>query len=385
MKHAWPLALGASLLVTAASAQSVSVLGISKTRHHDQTAAATTAFYEYSIRGFVEGQALSSTFPSSSNRVTRSGGGPYVLSFADARWDYENFFASKALLDAEFPNTSYNFLIGTSPAVTLTFASDAYPTQPLVTASAGTWHEGRLLISPAQAASGFTLTSNPSNGNGFLTLQVFSGSTDIVNEVVTLNPALNATVTASVLPGSLGIQQAYDVYAEFDHVSSSASLTGQSWAAPNSFGYALFSSNTWFEIQVLNELTAWRLQYLGTIQNVGPAADDADADGDGLLNALEFATGQHPANRGVLNTPVTRSGADLEFLYPRSVSALAAGTEYVVEWSDSLPATVWSNEGVSEQVQSTNGNLQQVKATLPAGTAGKRFVRLHITLPAPIE
>jgi hypothetical protein len=385
MKLICYVVLLASIMVSLAPAQSVSVLGLTKTRHHDQTAAGTTAFYEYSLRGFVEGQSLSASFPSPSNRFTRSGGGPYVLGYVNGRWDYEEFFSSKALLDAAFPNTSYDFLVGASPAVSLTFASDGYPTQPVITVSAGTWHQGRLLISPAQAASGFTLTSNPSNGNGFLTLQVFSSATDIVDEVVTLNPGLDATISGTVPPGSLEIQQFYDVHAEFDHVTSSASLTGQTWAAPNSFGYALFSSNTWFEIEVLNELTAWRLQYLGTIENTGTAADDADADGDGIVNAMEFATGQHPATRGVLNTSVTRTGGNVEFVYPRNVAAFAAGTEYFVEWSDSLPGTSWSTVGVVEEVQSDNGTLQQIKATLPAGTGNKRFVRLRITLPAPIE
>jgi hypothetical protein len=33
---------------------------------------------------------------------------------------------------------------------------------------------------------------------------------------------------------------------------------------------------------------------------------------------------------------------------------------------------------VAEQVLSDNGTVQQVKATLPAGSLGRRFVRLRV-------
>jgi hypothetical protein len=366
-----------------ASAQSsVSVLGVTKTRHHDQTGAGTTVLHEYSMQGFLEGQDLSSTFPSSSNRFTRSGGGPYALTYEGGRWEYMTFFSSKALLDAEFPNTSYSFLVGSSPAVPLSFGGDQYPIQPVVTASAGTWHGGRLLISPSEAAAGFTLTSNASNGDGFLTMEVFSNLEDILYEQITLNPLLDATISGTVPPGSLDVGQVYEVSTEFDEVSASTSLAGQSWAGPGATGFTLFSSNTWFEIQVLTPLEAWRLQTLGTISNTGSTADTGDQDGDGVINALEFATGQSPSLPGALSTPLTAASANLEFVYPRSVSALAAGVTYTVEWSDSLSPAAWSTAGVSQQVISDNGTLQQVKATLPAGLAGKRFVRLRVTLPS---
>ncbi len=367
----------------ATSAPSVSVLGLTKTRHHDQTGAGTTALHDYSMQGFLEGPSHSDSIPSPSNRFTRSGGGPYDLSFNDGRWEYQVFFPSKTLLDAEFPNTTYNFLVGTSPAVVLPFGTESYPVQPVITTPVGTWNGGRLLISPSEALAGFTLTSNTSNGNGFLSLEVYSELEDILNEVITSNPGLNESITGTVPPGSLSVGQVYEVTAEFDHVSSSTSLNGQIWAEQGAQGYTLFSSNTLFQIEVLTPLSAWRLQYLGTIDNTGSSADTGDADGDGMVNALEFATGQHPSSPSTLNTPLVSSGGTLEFTYPRSVTALAAGVTYVVEWNDSLASDTWSTDGVNQQVQSDNGTLQQVKATLPKGTAGRRFVRLRVILPSP--
>jgi len=132
MKSILILSLTASMFINVASAQSVSVLGLTKTRHHDQTTVGTTTLHEYSMQGFLEGESLSGSFPSSSNRFTRTGGGPYALIYEDGFWEYKVFFPSKTLLDAEFPNTTYNFLVGTSPAVVLPFGADSYPVQPVI-------------------------------------------------------------------------------------------------------------------------------------------------------------------------------------------------------------------------------------------------------------
>ncbi|MBK8035851.1 MAG: FG-GAP repeat protein [Verrucomicrobiaceae bacterium] len=362
-------------------APSVSVLGLTKTRHHDQTAAGNTALHDYSMQGFLEGQSLSGTFPSASNRFTRSGGGPYALTYADGLWEYEVFFSSKALLDAEFPNTTYNFLVGTSPAVVLPFGAENYPVQPLITASAGTWSGGRLLVSTAEAAAGFTLTSNVSNGNGFLTLEVYSVLEDILYEVITSNPGLTESITGTVPPGSLSVGQVYEVYTEFDQ-SAGTALAGQSWAAPGAQGYTLFSSNTRFEMEVVTAAQSWRQTYFGSTANSGNGADTFDFDKDGLVNLIEWACGLNPTTSSALPTPAQVVGGNIEFTYPRAVSALNAGAVFTVEWSDTLPGTTWSTAGVTQQTLSTSNGVDQVKATLPAGSAGRRFVHLKVT-PAP--
>ena len=49
--------------------------------------------------------------------------------------------------------------------------------------------------------------------------------------------------------------------------------------------------------------------------------------------------------------------------------------------SETLLDGSWNTVGVSEQVLSTTSTLEQVKASLPAGTLGRRFVRLGVTNP----
>lgn len=125
----------------------------------------------------------------------------------------------------------------------------------------------------------------------------------------------------------------------------------------------------------------WRNQYFGTTSNSGNAADAYDYDTDGLPNLLEWACGLNPTVTSPLSTPAAMNGGTIEYVYPRSVSALNAGGTFTVEWSDTLPGTSWSSTGVTEQILSDNGTLQQVKALVPAGTGGKRFVRLRVTSP----
>jgi uncharacterized delta-60 repeat protein len=122
----------------------------------------------------------------------------------------------------------------------------------------------------------------------------------------------------------------------------------------------------------------WRQQYFGSIANSGDGADLNDFEKDGLVNLLEFATGMHPKESNGPPGTAARNGSELEFTYPRANAAVTAGVQFIVEWSDSLVGLSWSSVGVTESVLSDNGTVQQVKATLPAGSLGRRFVRLRV-------
>jgi hypothetical protein len=127
---------------------------------------------------------------------------------------------------------------------------------------------------------------------------------------------------------------------------------------------------------------AWAESYqIPTDSWIDPATHDEDHDG--LVDLLEWALGLSPVTGSGMQATTTLSGATLEYHYTRSTAAANAGTPFIIEWSDNLPATSWSTTGVTQQVLSDNGTLQQVKATLPAGTGGKRFVRLRVTAPLP--
>jgi len=111
---------------------------------------------------------------------------------------------------------------------------------------------------------------------------------------------------------------------------------------------------------------------------IGP---NADPDRDGVANLLEFATGSDPNLPGQAPGNLVRSGQTLEFTFSRSITALNNGTLYDVEWSDTLVAPSWSRSGVTQAVLSDDGIRQNLKASIPAGTSGRRFVRLKVSRP----
>ncbi len=132
-------------------------------------------------------------------------------------------------------------------------------------------------------------------------------------------------------------------------------------------------------VNVLSALDSWRFTQFGTTSNTGSAADTADWEFDGLSNVLEFAMGTNPKTVTALPASAAKVGATIEFTYQRNKTAMTELT-YVVEWSDTL-TPLWSSVGVTEMILSDNGIVQSVKATLPIGAAGKRFVRLSVRGP----
>ena len=121
----------------------------------------------------------------------------------------------------------------------------------------------------------------------------------------------------------------------------------------------------------------WRQQMFGSDPaNSGIAADDADPDQDGLPNLMEYALNLDPNAFTPAPMELQPAGSDLEYRYSRSGIAHAAGVTYRVEWSDDL--SIWSTTGVIEEMIDNGVTRQEMKATLPAGNCGRRFVRLRV-------
>jgi hypothetical protein len=134
----------------------------------------------------------------------------------------------------------------------------------------------------------------------------------------------------------------------------------------------------------LTQQEAWRQQYFGAAANLGNAADSFDANNDGESNFYEFATHQDPFANTRVTPSMLRNGSNLEFTYTRSKTAVADGLTFTVEWSDTLEAGSWSTSGISSQNPppiAQNTETETIGILVPAGTTGKRFVRLKITGP----
>lgn len=131
---------------------------------------------------------------------------------------------------------------------------------------------------------------------------------------------------------------------------------------------------------VPDALETWQQLHFGTTSNTGTAANDADPNGNGVVNLIEFAMGTPPnaPQTGGLPLPLV-TGDSLQLIYTRSKSA-AVKVSLSLEWSDSLATASWSVNGVVEQVTGTVGDIETIRATLPAASSGRRFVRLRTTI-----
>jgi hypothetical protein len=110
---------------------------------------------------------------------------------------------------------------------------------------------------------------------------------------------------------------------------------------------------------------------------IGP---DADPDGDGHTNFLEWALRLDPSRPDNFLPTMARDGDYLLFTYKRRKTAPGEAT-YRVEWSDSL-ANDWSDfEVVPAPANSIDATTESVTTSLPASPAGRRFVRVKVNQP----
>lgn len=122
----------------------------------------------------------------------------------------------------------------------------------------------------------------------------------------------------------------------------------------------------------------WRQFWFGTTSNTGSAADTADDDKDGVPNLMEFGLGLNPTLPSVPVFQTQINGNNLEFTYTRSTAAVLAGRTFQVPWTQTLNGTDWNYADTTQTVLTDNGTFQTVKATVPKGSSGRRFVRLEV-------
>ena len=129
----------------------------------------------------------------------------------------------------------------------------------------------------------------------------------------------------------------------------------------------------------LSPAQSWRQTHFGATAATGDAADDADPDGDGVVNLLERAFGGSPLTAESNLMPVVDTSAPtLSLVYRRS--AAATDLSFTVQEAADLSAA-WPPAGGTSQVIEDNGTLQRVRFTRPLGADTRLFLRIGVGAP----
>ena len=126
-------------------------------------------------------------------------------------------------------------------------------------------------------------------------------------------------------------------------------------------------------------IVVWRnLQFGANAGNAAISGDFVDVEKDGLVNLMEYATGQNPNAFNAAGLPHgVIEGAYLTMTYTRAKGATDITLRAV--WSTGLGG--WSATGVTEDILADDGMIQTVKAKVLMPPDTKKFLRLEVTRP----
>jgi uncharacterized delta-60 repeat protein len=198
--------------------------------------------------------------------------------------------------------------------------------------------------------TGLAVTKNGTNAADF--------NVNTTGTNTSLTPNAFTTFTVTFAPGATGARSAAI------HIASNDS-------DENPFDVLLSGTG-------LTQGEYWRQSWFGSSANSGAAADTSMPQNDGLTNLMKFAMGIDPTRPGT--APLTLAGGTgvMTFIYTRSKAAVSDGVAFTVEWSETLAPLSWNSTNVSLVGVVDQGDTERVTVNVPAGTTGRRFVRLNV-------
>lgn len=127
-------------------------------------------------------------------------------------------------------------------------------------------------------------------------------------------------------------------------------------------------------------LEGWRLQYFGTTNNAGNAANEVDNDDDGDGNLLEFASGTDPnADNDSPLFRIDRSGGVARVYYTKDT--IANGTvSWTIESVTNLFG-VWANRAGASTEVATNNSQRTIRFVPSGASPTNENFRLKVTIP----
>jgi hypothetical protein len=199
------------------------------------------------------------------------------------------------------------------------------------------------------------------NPNGQPTTAQFQyGLTASYGSVLTVPDCLSGTTTQAVATCVPGLLQGTTYHFRL--------------AATNVLGATIGQDQVF---TTLSPIEGWRLQWFGTADNSGAAADSTITTSDGLPNLLKYALGLDPLE--ATNNPVV---GDISTGYLRLTSPKnpdATDVTFQVEVTDALTTSAWTTNGTTVDVNTPT--LLEVHANNPVASSAAGFIRLRVSRP----
>jgi hypothetical protein len=250
-------------------------------------------------------------------------------------------------------------------------------------------------------ASGGKATVLESSSNGqFVTLAVpfmQAGTYDLIvrakklanRGIVQLAISDNANGPFTNTGATFDLYNGTDLYADVPAIRVTFAASGTKYLRFSVAGRGASATSSWICLDALSfnpvsllkaplTINQWRENFFGTGENTGQAADDADWDGDGDANLVEYAAGTYPTE-AQSGPRVGSDGDSLVFRFTRE--AAATGVLMSVDACDS-PAGPWESIWSSQGLPSVSGSLvQQLQAVdpVPLSKSSRRFYRLRVS------
>ena len=134
----------------------------------------------------------------------------------------------------------------------------------------------------------------------------------------------------------------------------------------------------------VTRIATWRQTYFGNPADTGNGADNADPDGDGLVNLLEYAFNTNPnvANGSPMSYAIV--GGHLTITFKRAYPA-PVDISYLSEVANDLVSGVWQS-GPAFTTQSVTNNQDGTETVVVTdnqvvGSATARYLRVRISRP----
>lgn len=158
-------------------------------------------------------------------------------------------------------------------------------------------------------------------------------------------------------------------------------LAGQGYQSVASQNAFVSSSLVTLNFVAAQSFSGWLNQNFTPAEEANPNISGplADPDGDGIVNLVEFALHLDPKLADAQNLPragtIPASGV-VTLTYRRLVGATSV--QYIVQESTSLTGGFGPASVTSETILSNDGTVQTVRADVPMGALGTKFLRLNI-------